>query len=261
MLKKNGAASRLARVRRLCLSLLVCAVFSVPSTLHLTNTEVASAQVPCALAAGGVCVVPSPIPEAGYVLDCTTGTLPVCPTALAGDPQMVVAEVGPAASDPVAAVEGAASAGLLAVPDPTSVANFYASQIPSPGVPCQTCVGITSNNWTYSYAAVEWCGPGWAGCEAWHTWLKGEVHWNGNAVWADWTDCSDTGASSGRSVQRTWCGVWNNGGGNGYHYLDLGENWNVFCCTGGNWGSQQGYWSRIDIYVGGSHNFRGGGTS
>ena len=88
---------------------------------------------------------------------------------------------------------------------------------------------------------------------------EGEIHWNSSAVWDDWVDCSDTGAAFGYSVEVTWCGVWNNGASSPYNFMDLGENWYVYCCTGSNWGQQQGYWSRIDVYKGGAHQFRGGG--
>lgn len=88
---------------------------------------------------------------------------------------------------------------------------------------------------------------------------EGEIHWNSSAVWDDWVDCSDTGAAFGYSVDVTWCGVWNNDASSPYNFMDLGENWYVYCCTGSNWGQQQGYWSRIDVYKGGAHQFRGGG--
>jgi len=182
-----------------------------------------------------------------------------CPTPM-GDAEAVVAEIGPASSDPIGAITAASQAGLLAVPDPNVAAQFYADQATS-AASLGTASTATTSGWNYSYAAVEWCRQGYGGCNAWMIWLKGEVHWNGSQVWGDWTDCSDHSAHFSYSLSIGWCGMWNNGATYSSRptFMDLGENWDVFCCTGSNWGSDDGYWTRIDVYPSSSHNFRGGG--
>ena len=93
------------------------------------------------------------------------------------------------------------------------------------------------------------------GCWAWHSKAAVAYHYNGSGVWQDWIDCSDTGGI-GYSVAVTWCGTWNNGGGNGYGYMSSGSNINVSAVAQG-LPLSQGYWQRMDIYTDGGVNYRG----
>lgn len=241
--------------RRLMLGALSFAVLVAPGIQMVrTATTVAA----CGVSVGGLCEVPSASDLEGTILNCQTGPN-VCPNPV-GDAQMVIAEVGPARSDPIQAVDAARQAGLIGVPTTTTVEQLMASNATQCLSGCAT-VADNGSTWTHSYAAVEWCqSDAGGGCDAWHAWVKGEVHWNGYQVWEDWADCSDYGAGTPYSITINWCGAWNNGGGNGYNFMDLGENWtrtaNTGCCQ-----NQQSYWDRIDIYIDGSHNFRGGGGS
>jgi len=266
-LTRRPHPARRLRARLLMPVVVLGTIFGPATAQVVRSTTPVAAQTTCALSVGGQCVMGS-LTGQPFVLDCTQGTVPVdCPPPT-GDVQMVLAEIGPAESDPVSALEAASQDGLVGVPDPTSIANDALQNPPStcslncvsmglPNTCAVSCLQTASGQWNYSYASVEWCDAGWAGCQAWQTWIKGEVHWNYANVWQDWTTCSHS-SSSGYSVQQNWCGVWNNGGYGPYNYLDLGENWDRYCCSGANWGDSQSYWARIDIYVGGSHNFRGG---
>lgn len=268
MVNEKRKASRCRRLVRLFLAMAICLALGTPSALHLTHSVTASAQVPCALAAEGVCVVPSPIPESGYVLDCTTGTLPICPDLVTGDAQLVLAVIGPAESDPVSALQAAASGGLPGAPTPDQIEQFYLSQASVTGSTLPlSCPGCMTNggggNFTDAYAALEYCSNGPYHCDAWYQWVKGTIRFNGYTVGqasSDYTDCPGNGAP-GYSVDVTWCGNWNNWAtySTSPNYTDLGVNWKVTCCYGSNApGYTNKQWARIDVQPSGYHNFRGG---
>ncbi len=219
----------------------IAVAFTVPyaTVRAAVSTPQASAPGSKAISLDGFRITPS---EVGQVIHPQTT---VGAAACSADACLEQLVVGPMASDPGSALRAAQS--LPGVPT-------------APAAPPPTSKVLTpSTGYTYSYVASEWCRSGYGGCNAWHTWVKGTVHWDNYSVWYDWVDCSDTGASFGYSVQVTWCGVWNNGAAAPFNYMDLGENWYVFCCTGLNFGTQQSYWQRIDIYKGGGHGTRGGG--
>jgi hypothetical protein len=88
-------------------------------------------------------------------------------------------------------------------------------------------------------------------CGLGYTTVSGEVKYNGKKAWVQWLDCQH--GSSGASNSVTWCGTWNNGGGHGYKYLDLGANGEFKIPR-----HSHTYWIRIDVHTNGAVKIRGG---
>ncbi len=86
------------------------------------------------------------------------------------------------------------------------------------------------------------------------------IRWQDGRVYADWFNCTPNyfpGAQLVANINTSWCEVWNQGGGNGYGYLDVGANYQgcailawkgvaVYC---GN------YWERLRFYTDGRIEF------
>jgi hypothetical protein len=88
-------------------------------------------------------------------------------------------------------------------------------------------------------------------CGLGYTTVSGDVKYNGKKVLVQWLDCQH--GSSGASNTVTWCGTWNNGGGHGYKYLDLGANGEFKIPQ-----HSHTYWLRIDVHTNGAVKIRGG---
>jgi hypothetical protein len=88
-------------------------------------------------------------------------------------------------------------------------------------------------------------------CGLGYTTVSGEVRYNGKKVTVLWIDCQHGATGASNSV--TWCGTWNNGGGHGYKYMDLGANGKFKIPH-----HSHTYWLRIDVHTNGAVKIRGG---
>ncbi|MGH2449458.1 MAG: hypothetical protein ACRDFS_12760 [Chloroflexota bacterium] len=86
------------------------------------------------------------------------------------------------------------------------------------------------------------------GCSFWSNSVSFWVQYNGSYVYLDGAQPTCTPSNSvfyGQSID--WCGIWNNGGQNGYGYMNGGDNFRVFynvvTCN---------YWQRINVRTNGT---------
>jgi hypothetical protein len=76
-------------------------------------------------------------------------------------------------------------------------------------------------------AATWYTGSTWTQINGplnvWGSKVTAGFRYNYSSVYTDWVDCSNHWGV-GYSVTIDWCGTWNQGGGNGYGYLNFGDN-------------------------------------
>lgn len=74
-----------------------------------------------------------------------------------------------------------------------------------------------------------------------------------SGVYNQWIQCDVAWSVPGTRIDITWCGVWNDGGGNGYDYADAGANLDVHIWILGIGDIiQAGSWMRTRVYTAGA---------
>jgi hypothetical protein len=85
----------------------------------------------------------------------------------------------------------------------------------------------------------------------WHDTVNDCYHFNYASIWLDSNPTCGSGGV-GFNIVESWCGFWNNGGGNGNNYLNFGDNFRVSFLFQG-FPIYQDYWDPFNVNDSGQH--------